>query len=492
MKKLTKKLASIGLASLLVALCGCQQSPQNSAVVSKNDGAFDENVIKVVTEPGHSGIITEEKREDVFYSTDGTVEFRIAVAVGEYEESRNYPVVEVVPHYLSENDVKRVAKVLFEDAELYEAEPALYPTYSQAELREKIERWSHFTNEQAASELLGSTNNSQETVALVKQFVENYTEMYDSAPVQDQRELCEWKFHKSSYYQVSSAEFMTRNTENENDTIAATVQRGNIHYYFDASTRDKKDFKLNNISAYLYDGIGPDMIDERIFRAWLCRTAPPTDEQVANIKKKAEEMLKQMQLGEWLVDECYVESTYYGDIAEYIVRINAVPILNGIPAIRVPQLTNLKSEETYASSYYITDAKFEFSPNGELIAFQLYSPIDIVNIVNDSVAVKSNNELMAAAKNYLELSDYYEYGFGPVVDLLDEEVNCKVNITELERNLTRVKVPNSDESYYYVPAIAFKGSVEYINPISKEVYFSSDDVTLVTINAVDGTVIMGN
>lgn len=487
MKKTIKFATGVGLISLLFFLYGCQYSPEKNTVISKNDGSFDTSIIQSATESKQSDTPNKISIDDVFYSTDGTVEFRLSI--NENENTESWPVVEVAPHYISEEDAKRVAYALFGDVQMYEAEPALATTYSQDEIREKIERWSQYTNEDSVTELFGEKKNNQETVTIIKQFIENYTKLYDSAPADNPHILCEWNFHKDSYYHVAPDELASLNTSDDNDKIAATVQLGDIHYYYSAATRNMKDFKLNNISAYLYDGIGPNMIDEHIFRAWLCRTEEPTDNQVASVKTKAEKALEQMQLGEWYIDECYVEAKMYGDIAEYIIHVNAVPVLNGVPAIRVPQLTNLKSDEVYAANYYITDVEFEFSAHGDLISFCLYSPIDIVNTVNDNVAVKSTNELLELAKSYLTLSDYYEYGFGPIIDSLGEKVNCTIAITELESNLVRVKVPNTDETYYYVPALVLKGDVEYSSAASGDIYFTSNNVTLVTINAIDGTII---
>lgn len=487
MKKNIKFLPCIWLVSMLFFLYGCQKSPEKNTVISKNDGSFDASIIQTATEPKQADSQTKISSDEVFYSTDGTVEFRFDI--DQTETKRSLPVIEVAPHYLSEEDVKRVAYSLFGDIQMYEAEPSLAPIYSQDEIREKIERWSQYANEESLTELLGKKKNIPETVALIKQFIENYTQMYDSAPADNPHALCEWKYHKDSYYKVARDKLSSINIEDDNDKIAATVKLGNVYYYFSASTRNKEDFKLNNLKAYLYDGIGPNMLDEHIFRAWLCRTEEPTDEQVETAKNKAEKALEQMQLGEWYIDECYVEAKMYGDIAEYIIHVNAVPVLNGVPAIRMPQLTNLKSDDVYASNYYITDVEFEFSAHGDLISFSLYSPVDIVNTVNDNVAVKSTNELLELAKSYLALSDYYEYGFGAIIDSLDEKINCTVAITALEINLVRVKVPNTDERYYYVPALVLKGDVEYSSTSNGDVYFTSNNVALVTINAIDGTII---
>lgn len=484
MKKCLKHCVSLLLTMALTLLCGCQQAPSETVVLSKNDGAFDAGVTESAPASTQADTTDALEYDEKFYSTDGTVEFRLLI--DEDEKNEGLPVVEVAPHYLSEEDARRVAEVLFGNADMYEAEPAMDPLYSQEEIQEKIARWSQYANESSLKELLGDKVDTQNSVEIVKRFIENYTQMYDLAPQNNPHALCQWQFHKYSYYQVPSAEFATLNTENENDTIAATVQLGDIRYYFDVSTRNKSDFKLNNINAYLYDGIGPNMIDARIFRAWLCRTDAPTDDQISNAKDQAEKMLEQMQLGDWSIDECFVETSYYGDTAEYIIHVNAVPVLNGAAAVRVPQLTNLKSKETYASNYYITDARFEFSAQGDLVSFLLYSPIDIVKTVNEGVKVKTVGELIDLAKSYLELSDSYAYGFFPDGNA-DEEIRCIVTISEYDSNLMRTKVPETDEIYYYTPAIVFKGNVEYRGVTSGDTYFATDDATLIAINAVDGT-----
>ena len=62
-------------------------------------------------------------------------------------------------------------------------------------------------------------------------------------------------------------------------------------------------------------------------------------------------------------------------------------------------------------------------------------------------------------------------------------------ITQFEYGLTRTKTPNTDESYYYVPAAMFLGNVEYRYQNTGEIFYFQEDVPLLLLNAVDGTVI---
>ena len=76
-------------------------------------------------------------------------------------------------------------------------------------------------------------------------------------------------------------------------------------------------------------------------------------------------------------------------------------------------------------------------------------------------------------------------------------MTCKVDICQLEYGLIRVKVPNTDESYYYVPGMILYGTIDYWGEASGNILASSGDpilsnsriVPLVALNAVDGSFI---
>lgn len=487
MKKMSKKTVyAIAIALCLLILCACEKRPIENIVKSKNDGSFDVEIVQSSEKKHvHSPLNVEYSEE--FPSTDGTLNYK--VRIDKEVSATNMPVVEVAPHYLSSEDVQRVAMVLFGNADFYEAEPMLSLNLSKAEIQERIQRWSKYTNESSINELYGSVGNPTDIVDIVKNFIAEYTAHYEIAVDNNPHIDCQWEFKKESVY-LFPEKAINQNLENDNDAIYATVKDGDIQYIFTASTRNKEDYKLNNINVSLYSGISPNLIDERIFRAKLCRTEEPTEQQISSITKKAEKMLEEMELGDWKIDRCFVDTTYYGDIPEYKICINAVPFLNDVPSIRRPQLNNLKSKEVYASNYYLSDVNFEFSADGKLVSFKMYSPVDIKEIVNDNAKVQSMDELMKIAKNNLSLRDIYSYGLGSIVNRIDEKVSCTVCVTGLEYGLTRVKKANTDSSYYYVPALMLNGSVECIGKKSKEIYYVSEEPEiLIIINAIDGSII---
>ena len=184
----------------------------------------------------------------------------------------------------------------------------------------------------------------------------------------------------------------------------------------------------------------------------------------------------------------------------YIIHVNGVPVINGVPAIRRPQLSNMKNDNVYTSKYSLTDAQFQFSANGDLIAFDLDGAIDITETVNANVATLSMDELMNRAQNHMTLSDSGAYliSLSNLEDFereFGEEIICNIDITQLEYGLTRVKVPNTDDSFYYVPGILLRGTINYCGVDTGTVYLSSDEYSngsaypLVCFNAIDGSVI---
>lgn len=497
-KKITQAMV-LFVATLL--LCGCQQSPDKNSVVSKNDGTFDISVIQSATRPQASAEVDPNTKEpsvaeeiptkkstykDNFFSTDGTVAFTINLET--FIPDVPMPVVEVVPHYLTGADAKRVAEVLFEGEKFYEAQPTFSTVYSKPEIQEKLMRWSQYTSDEAIERLFGSPQINATNV--VQDFIERYTQLMETAPEMAIATPCLWQFQESWRYNYTAEQVKTENISvSSDDEIRAYTSSEGIPYRFTASTRNKSDFKYNMIFALPDYGISPWGLDEMILQARLCRDKKPTDEQIACAKSKAEEWLNNLNLGEWTIDTCNVLHCTNGDARDYKISVQAVPTFNGAAAIRRPQLNNLKSKEQYASNYYLTDSELIFSPDGTLLSFQLFSPVDVKRVVNNDPAVLDMDKLMENAKNFFQLTDAYFYGIGGSMDESGVDINCQVDIDNLEYGLPRVKVPDTDDSYYYVPSIALSGDIQYTISDTGEVCFRNENTALLLLNAVDGSII---
>ena len=174
-------------------LCACQSQKGTDET---NVGIFD--ISKIESAP-----LSEPQQEDQhivisdsFNSTDGSVEFIFDIS--QSISNANVPVVQVQPHFLTEEDVKKVATALWGDADYYEARPLLNAEYSVDEIRAKIERWAEYSSSTALYELYGRQQDNVED--LVKSFIKEYTIKCETASDKSPKHEAEWQFRKASYY----------------------------------------------------------------------------------------------------------------------------------------------------------------------------------------------------------------------------------------------------------------------------------------------------
>lgn len=477
----------VSLILCFAILTACAANPEQEVAISKNDSFFDVNVVPSATHPTEQVEITTQNISitDIFTSTDESVEFTFDI--NQTFSNKAMPVVEVVPHYLTTEDAQRVAACLFGDVDFFEADPLFAPCYTKEEIQNSIQRWSYYTNSEAISELLGG--NDELTMERIKAKIEELNALYESAPSDSSRVQCKWTFQKDSVYTYSSEEVISMDTSFDNDAIMAVCEVNGIRYRYEVVTRNMGDYKLNMITAYFDSSRSPMSIDENIYRATLTRTSAPTDDQIAAVTSKAMDILRRMELGEWQIDQCNVR-TLGENIMEYAICIDAVPVINGIPAVHQPQLTGLTSSGAYSSNYYMTEASFEFSSNGDLLKFTLYSPIDVKRIVNENVPTISTDDLLEKAKQHLSLSDSNHYSLQNIYGVLKEPLDTSVTINDVSYGLLREKVPDTDDSYYYLPGIVLYGVVENVGSETQYLYYQSDEpYPVVALNAIDGTVI---
>lgn len=484
----TKKFLLTLSIIISLLLCACQQNPDRDQVISKNDGSFDAHAAATAaTSNTEGGGTASINYEDSFQSTDKSVNFYFNIQ--EDVPAGNIPIVEVAPHYLTSEDAKHIAEILFEGSTFYELQPRFGVTYSQSEIQNKLQRWSSYANEDAIRELYGEY--SENILTVIKKFIKEYTNKLETAPLESPNTLCKWTFQKSLHYIYTAEELRNSagDLANDSDEIAASLHYNGIEYQYSAMTRAKDDYKLNYISVLPNYGQSPYDLDTRILSAEHCRSNKPSNEQVSNATQKILNWLNKMELGQWEISQSYVQEELYGDTIEYRICIKAVPSFYGIAAIRRPQLSSLKSENAYASNYYLTEAEFTLSPEGDLLSLHLLSPVELIDVVNENPVVLNIDELINIAKNHFQNSDIFGYGFGSVIEHEKLDVTCSVFINNLEYGLSRVKVPNTDDCYYYVPSIGLYGNIEYYLQNAGEVCFSKEDVALLILNAVDGSVI---
>lgn len=483
-----KRIGIFIISVIAILLSACQNSPDKSAVISRNDGSFDTNVVQTEDEYRPVDATESISFSDTFLSTDGSVTFQINIQ--NFVKNPSMPVVEVTPHFLTEEDARNAAFALFgSSANFYEAEPALNERLTKQEVIAQINRWSPYTSAEGMKQLFPDGNDAywEDNAQTIRDYITYLTRKYLDDEIPDYvRPQCQWKFYKSSHYIYGSDGEVPYDTSQDNDEISSWIPNKDGYIsVFTVSRRNKSDFKINNISAHPTTG-GPLLLDDMIYRREKLRDKP-TQEQITAAVDKSQNIMDQMQLGTWKAEFTHISNFPHGDVTEYRIHVVALPVFQGVSSLHRPQLGNLKSTEVYASNYYLTEANFEFSADGTLMDFYLYSPLDVKQIVNDNVKVMAMEDIVNRAKEHFSLSDAYEYG--AISDNMRKDFNCTVSITQFEYGLTRTKAPNTDESYYYVPAAIFLGNVEYRYQASGETFYFKENVPLLLLNAVDGAVI---
>ena len=523
---LTKKsriICSIALALSVFILSACQPSPTQDIITSKDDDSFDINTLESIpnTKSGNAEDVTiplnESDRkpeseasvfqwQSEFSSTDGSVIF--ITNIQQEIPSSGLPVVEVAPHFWTEEDARQISKALFGDCVFYEAPPKLgelEDIFTKEELQKAVQRWSVYTNEQALLELFPKMSARKDRMDLylnrVKDEVTNCGTMLEGMPDTSLYGEAKWEFQPEwkYIYPEDSVPEEFRTDADGNEQIFVTTTVDDIPYQMIVTAYKGSEYKLNTLFVYPDSVYSPVGIDRDIFRAQLCRTNKPSAEQIENVKKNAEDMLNRMAVGEWAVEECYLENTNPEGIPEYVIHMNATPVFEGVAAMYRTQLDNFS--ENYAPSYYLTEAAMQFSANGDLVSLQLSSPLDVVRVASQDTAVMAIDELMEKAETYLTLSDYYAYGLsGELLESYQEsageKLRCNIELNRLDYGLIRVKAAESNDNYYYIPGIILSGSFDYCGQDSGTVNESSGDsfgakqtIPIVAINALDGSVI---
>lgn len=459
-------------------LTACAANPTQDVVISKNDGTFETAI--EMTQPAGETSPTQVQLADDFTSTDGSVQFHMDIDQAILAE--RMPVVEVAPRMITSEDIERVARVLLGDVHFYEQEPDYDAQYSKQQYQEMIALWAPYANIEAMADLVGM-GQAEETLDLVKRWMDVLTEKMETAPEENPLTPCDWTLKNASFY--------NENIEDDG-WLVATAEKDGMGYKYMVISNDQGDYKLNRILIQLGGASVDPHINRKIYWSKLCRTGEPTKEQIQAAQEKVMALLEEMDLGQWQIANTEIQVDWPGAEKQYVLQINAVPVLNGIPAIYGQE--NIAQSEDYTGAYVLTQATFLMSANGDLLNMELDSPIEVKSVLNENVATLTLAQLLERAQQHLSLSDADNYGMSVTMreEYCDEKILCYVEISQMEYGLSRVMVKDTTDSYYYVPVLVLSGNVEYRGEDTGTVYYSDADFgpdTLLWINAVDGSII---
>lgn len=427
-----------------------------------------------------------------FVSADGTVEFSIELNdVNTIELYNKLPIAHVTPHSITPDETKHIASLLFGDSQIFEYDH--FRTMTKDEIKMKLKLWEEYCSKENLSRLYGENPELiSQMQEIVQQFIDNYRKLYNTAPDTLTFEECQWTFYPSEHYTAKYSEGQPDNNYRGNYSIRAQTEVNNIPYTFRVTNRHEDDYLIHNVYVHIDDTLpSPNNLETRIIQANLTRTEAPSAESMSDVYKKATQIINELGFGKWYIDQYYyVEQPISYDISEYVIFVNAVPMIDGTPISRIPQIENLKSTNKYSSNYYYSDMCFRFSVDGTLLDFQLISPIDIEGEITYDELI-TFDEIIDKLDTNLSLTNtkMYDY-FG------DDSIKTYTNvrISNIELGLSRINVQDSLYDYYVIPSIVVYGNYYTYSARTDELLFDSSDLygeeqVIVVLNATDGSTI---
>lgn len=480
-----KRLVILCLVAVIVLMAtGCQSTPETSVVTSKSDGAFEaalETDADVQTGPENSQV-SPVTYTDSFTNTDGDISFQVELDVPVI--TTDTPVLRVRPKTISSECAKQVAEVLFGDASIYE--------HSEKWSKAKLEELILSLRQRLADQNLMETRygSMKDTIAeQMEAAISYYENEYATAPETTGESLCVWEFHPHSWYYDQAwvnADDPEAISYNKSHWIVADSERDGLPYVYSVCNREEEDYRMHSITCE----INWSLVDEGL----VYSSQTPSEEELAEAQDDAETMLEAMDLGEWVIESCIIrEIPTFDGSGKYEIVVTACPVYNGVKVTRQKQLESLRTEDAYASNYYYEEAIFSFS-GSNLVSFQYRSPLEVVDVVNENVAILSFEEAMKKCKSQLQMSLLSDDSF--TVSDFFETARKDVNVYQVELGLVRTRVKNSSTDFYLLPAYTFRAAYELYDQNDTLVFESKVlepagliAKELLVISAVDGSVI---
>ena len=486
-----RKIAMLLCIFLILTLCSC-------AAKETDAPAETENTIVEISR-GDSGKDTNKLAAsavaytDSFQSADGSVSIEINLDDTSLYEG-GFRTLQITPRPFTGEEVRHIANVLFGDAVLYECSIGREAT--KAELQEQREILETLLEGDALKEMFNTEDVDDE-----KEIIRSYldTHKVEDAPESVERTVCNFQYKPwSSYYPGNgeTADYLL---------ISAQTEIDGIPYCFIAANNANMGVRVFRVIAYISDDISwPCILSERLYTERIMSTEEPTPEQIDAVREKAEKMIEELNMGQWMIDRCETVEMRPG---KETVRVTAVPVYNGIPMLRQSQPSSLRGEEEGIQNCYYPDLSMTFSTDGILMYFEMNTPMEITAVSEETSPMMSFAEMMGSIKTQfsgysaIQYTEKFRFGENYHVDALIDRLTLGYNMLPVSQCPTEILeyfgsplwVNNGD--FYLVPAVAVYGNFRASSTSPEEAPFDyrqdweHGDALFTILNASNGSMI---
>ena len=478
-----KKRIAAAIAAMVILLGGCQATPEEGIVTSKNDGAFESALENTAPPDMPEGQEAEggapAAYADSFLNAAGDVSIQLDLT--EPERGAAMPVLQVRPMEITGQMAEQVAGVLFGDAPVYEyTEQMTRAEIEQAilEIRQFIGDWDTMLYYYGGDEEL-----AQQSKADFERRIADLEKAYQTASDTVEQVPCTWEFHTPDYYM--SPEMAGGYQQDGLRQIKATSSLDGVPYVLGVSENAADRVHIlyvfpdeRNVSGEETDGGGEEP-DVEAMKDWAVAA------------------LEQMGLGQWAVTPDSVGQAGIDPLMQDrgYCQMVLTRVYDGVPASQYGTQVQDPFEQ-YAPSYGPEMIEMQFL-NGKFRQMWYYSATQTVATVNENVELLPFATVLDKAKEQMKMvtKDWFPF----------EGAELRLTVDRAELSLACVPMKDSATDLYLVPAYSFFGEAEAYDENGQLVvteYPGPDgetaleeparqEVFLTAINALDGSVING-
>ncbi|MFP3153721.1 DUF6034 family protein [Lachnospiraceae bacterium ZAX-1] len=454
------------ITTLVLTASACQKTPEEPIVTNKKNDKLEEAILS--SEAPTEGLNIETDWQEQFTSNDNNVTININAAV-ELPEVDEIPVVSCIPHYFTLEEVENAINLFYGNAALYDnslSDQDWLETEiikSKADL-EYLKRNGKYPEEEGEDAQRAPVLNLDEEVAWLEDMIAQLEADYQAIPDQSSNIVeIEWK-------------------ENEYGAESVNVRDAQIppmqFYAFN--------YKSVNDAAMEYEVTGSDSslseplgISEQL--------------DIATSREEAEHKALEVAYS-CGISECKVVSAGRMQIdgqLSYVFTLGR--LVGGVPCVPVPNYEGTLSFGTdgkeYREPWKQENIQVMVNDKG-VVGFLWEYPPEILNVLNENVAIMPYDKMKEIAKSRLQISqtaDQFE---------LSQNGGRTIEIDRIVLNMMRVAQKDSVDSYYYLPVWDFLGeTVDVAAEISEGATEISEGVapvsekSFLTINAIDGSIV---
>lgn len=505
-----RKLAlAMGLAASMM-LSACQPSPDSSIVRNKD---FDNMLAEAGnTENGTSSVADLAQNYDVYQTTIQNDSLQVTVNVDaqvDIPKTDSMSVMRVRQSNLTQELLDRVRQTLAPDVTFYDA--SAFDTQTRDQVEQEIQGLKVLQNE------VEDDGVSREEI---QREIDELQEKYESAPLE-----VTWSDYLSDGLIHSTAEryeqdrnnatYAWQHEMNPDGEVFYSVSDGKDGRYISLYVQNNEDY--GNCIRYSRDRHAYVDVDSVVadrschLGRWLLEDGFPAegvllegvsedslteyaDTPLAITQEQAKEQAGELLQALGMTDFSYYEGGMYGEIIspDYIEgeklgyrKVYILKYLRNIDGVFVNnegggKLVDGWSGDDYVKKMWVGESIEVIVDDEGIAGFYYCSPMEIVETVVEQASMKSFEEI----KDIFEQMVVVTNALGS-----DEEDKVTIDIDRVVLRYTRISERDSFDTGLLVPVWDFMGRNLAEKPTAMFGVISSEDTCIMTVNAIDGTVI---